>query len=76
VDLEGVSKVVKSKAPGQGRAKRVTPGYPALAVTIINLPGPVITYVNWFSYKTADFISWSSIVVTGASKTACTGCAM
>jgi hypothetical protein len=48
VDLEGVSTVVRSTAPGDGRVKRLTPGYPALAVTIINLPEPVITYANCF----------------------------
>jgi hypothetical protein len=48
---------MKSTPPGPDREKRLTPGYPAITATIVNLPEPVITYANWFSYKTADFIS-------------------
>ena len=55
--LEGVSTVLKSTPPGPGREKRLTPGYPAITATIVNLPEPVITYANWFSYRTADFVS-------------------
>jgi hypothetical protein len=55
--LEGVSTVLKSTPPGPEGEKRLTPGYPAITATIVNLPEPVITYANWFSYKTADFIS-------------------
>ena len=55
--LEGVSTVLKSTPPGPKGEKRPTPGYPAITATIVNLPEPVITYANWFSYKTADFIS-------------------
>ena len=54
---EGVSTVLKSTPPGPKGEKRLTPGYPAITATIFNLPEPVITYANWFSYKTADFIS-------------------
>ena len=57
VDLEGVSIVLKSTLPGPKGEKRLTPGYPTITATIVNLPEPVITYANWFSYKTADFIS-------------------
>jgi hypothetical protein len=56
-DLEGVSTVLKSTPPDPKGAKRLTPGYPAITATIVNLPEPVISYANWFSYKTADFIS-------------------
>jgi len=56
-DLEGVSTVLKSTPPGPKGDKRLTPGYPAITATIVNLPEPVISYANWFSYKTADFIS-------------------
>jgi hypothetical protein len=56
-DLEGVSTVLKSTPPGPKGEKRLTPGYPAITATIVNLPEPVISYANWFSYKTADFIS-------------------
>ena len=55
--LQGVSTVLKSTPPGPRDEKRLTPGYPAITATIVNLPEPVITYANWFSYKTADFIS-------------------
>lgn len=56
--LEGVSTVLKSTPPPpKGQRKRLTPGYPAITATIVNLPEPVLTYANWFSYKTADFIS-------------------
>lgn len=56
-NLEGVSTVLKSTPPGPKGEKRLTPGYPAITATIVNLSEPVITYANWFSYKTADFIS-------------------
>ena len=41
--------------PPKGQRKRLTPGYPAITATVVNLPEPVITYANWFSYETADF---------------------
>ena len=49
--------MLKSTPPGPKGEKRLTPGYPAITATIVNLPEPVITYANWFSYKPADFIS-------------------
>jgi len=55
--LEGVSTVLKSTPPGPDGEKRLTPGYPAITATVVNLPEPVITYANWFSYRTTDFIS-------------------
>jgi hypothetical protein len=55
--LEGVSTVMKSTPPGPGGQKRLTSGYPAITATVVNLPEPVITYANWFSYRTADFVS-------------------
>ena len=55
--LEGVSTVLKSTPPGERGKKRLTPGYPAMTATVVNLPEPVVTYANWFSYKTEDFIS-------------------
>jgi hypothetical protein len=54
---EGVSTVRKSTPPGEYGKKRLTSGYPAITAAIVNLPEPVITYANWFSYKTADFVS-------------------
>ena len=56
-DSEGVSTVMKSTPPGANGEKRLTPGYPALTATVVNLPEPVVTYANWFSYVTADFVS-------------------
>jgi hypothetical protein len=56
--LEGVSTVMKSTPPPpKGQRKRLTPGYPAITATVVNLPEPVLTYANWFSYVTADFVS-------------------
>jgi hypothetical protein len=55
--LEGVSSVMKRTPPGPGGEKRITPGYPAITATVVNLPVPVITYANWFSYRTQDFVS-------------------
>jgi hypothetical protein len=56
--LEGVSTVMKSTPPPpKGQRKRLTPGYPAMTATVVNLPEPVISYASWFSYTTADFIS-------------------
>jgi hypothetical protein len=56
-ELEGVSTVMKSTPPGPQGEKRLTSGYPAITATVVNLPEPVITYANWFSYQTADFVS-------------------
>ena len=53
--LEGVSTVMKSTPPGPKGQKRLTPGYPAITAAVVNLPEPVVTYANWFSYRTADF---------------------
>jgi len=55
--LEGVSTVLKSTPPGPKGEKRLTSGYPAITATVVNLPEPVVTYANWFSYRSADFIS-------------------
>ena len=55
--LEGVSTVMKSTPPGPGGEKRLTSGYPAMTAAVVNLAEPVVTYANWFSYRTADFVS-------------------
>ena len=55
--LEGVCTVMKATPPGLGGEKCLTPGYPAITATVVNLAVPVITYANWFSYKAADFVS-------------------
>ena len=65
--LEGVSTVMKSTPPGQKGQKRLTPGYPAMTATVVNLPEPVVTYANWFSYVTADFVSENREIYTSHS---------
>jgi hypothetical protein len=55
--LEGVCRVRKSTPPGPKGKKRLTSGYPAMTATVVNLPEPVVTYANWFSYVTTDFVS-------------------
>lgn len=55
--LEGVSTVRKSTPPGEKGRTRLTPGYPALTATVVNLAEPAVTYASWFSYRTADFVS-------------------
>jgi hypothetical protein len=55
--LEGVCTVMKSTQPGPKGEKRLTPGYPAMTAAVVNLPEPVVTYANWFSYVTDDFVS-------------------
>jgi hypothetical protein len=55
--LEGVSVVMKSTPPGLSGEKRLTRGYPAITATVVNLRQPVVSYANWFSYITSDFLS-------------------
>ena len=55
--LEGLSTVMKSTPPGERGQKRLTSGYPAMTATVVNLEVPVVTYANWFSYTSQDFIS-------------------
>jgi len=55
--LEGVSRVMKDTPPCLGHSKRITPGYPAITATIVNLSQPATTYANWFSYESPEFIS-------------------
>jgi hypothetical protein len=56
--LEGVSTVMKSTPPPpKGQRKRLTPGYPAITATVVNLPQALLTYANWFSYVAAEFVS-------------------
>jgi hypothetical protein len=56
-ELEGVSHVMKETPPCLKHPKRVTPGYPAITATIVNLVQPCTTYANWFSYQNAEFVS-------------------
>lgn len=67
--LEAVSTVMKSTPPGPDGAKRLTPGYPAVTATVVNLLAPVICYAHWFSYRAKDFRSenrepWQAIRAT------------
>jgi hypothetical protein len=55
--LEGVSTVMKSTPPSLKGEKRLTRGYPAITATLVNLVQPAVTYANWFSYVTEDFVS-------------------
>jgi hypothetical protein len=55
--LEGVSTVRKSTPPDLQGEARLTHGYPAMTATVVNTAVPAISYLNWFSYKTADFLS-------------------
>jgi hypothetical protein len=55
--LEGVSTVYKSRPPDLNGDARLTHGYPAITATVVNTQVPATTYANWFSYRTADFIS-------------------
>jgi len=55
--IEGVSVVHKATPPGLDGKARLAHGYPAITAMVVNTKVPVTTYANWFSYKTADFIS-------------------
>ena len=55
--LEGVSTVMKSTPPSLTGEKRLTRGYPAITATLVNLAQPAVSYANWFSYMTEDFLS-------------------
>jgi len=55
--LEDVCRVMKSTPPGEWGQKRLTSGYPAMTATVVNLPEPMVTYANWFSYLNEDFVS-------------------
>ena len=55
--LEGVSTVHKSTPPDLNGEARLARGYPAMTATVVNTRVPAISYANWFSYKTADFLS-------------------
>lgn len=55
--LEGVSTVMKSTPPALNGQARLTKGYPAMTATIVNLPVPALSYANWFSYTTDEFVS-------------------
>jgi hypothetical protein len=55
--LEGVSTVHKSTPPDLKGEARLARGYPAMTATVVNTTVPAISYLNWFSYQTPDFLS-------------------
>jgi hypothetical protein len=55
--LDGVSTVHKSTPPNLEGEARLAHGYPAMTATVVNTAVPAISYANWFSYQTTDFIS-------------------
>lgn len=55
--LEGVSTVRKSTPPNLDGEARLARGYPAMTASVVNTLVPAISYLNWFSYKTTEFIS-------------------
>jgi hypothetical protein len=55
--LEGVSTVHKSTPPDLKGEARLVHGYPAMTATVVNTTVPAISYLNWFSYQTPDFLS-------------------
>ena len=55
--LEGVSTVHKSTPPDLKGEARLAHGYPSITATVVNTKVPAISYLNWFSYKTVDFLS-------------------
>ena len=56
-ELEGVSTVHKSTPPDLKGEARLAHGYPATTATVVNTAVPALSYLNWFSYKTPDFLS-------------------
>ncbi len=55
--LEGVSTVHQSTPPDLNGGACLARGYPSITATVINTRVPALSYLNWFSYKTADFLS-------------------
>jgi hypothetical protein len=56
-ELEGVSTVHKSTPPDLKGEARLAHGYPAMTAAVVNTTVPAISYLNWFSYQTPDFLS-------------------
>jgi hypothetical protein len=67
-DLEGVSTVYKNSPPDRNGKARLARGYPALTACVVNLPEPVVTYAQWFSY-THEFLSENAELQAAASTT-------
>ena len=81
--LEGVSTVHKSTPPDLNGEARLARGYPAMTATVVNTRVPAISYANWFSYKTADFLSqnwkiqrsilYDPLGISGSKEAVCDG---
>jgi hypothetical protein len=67
-ELEGVSTIYKNTPPPLTGRGRLTRGYPSLTAYVVNLPEPVVTYANWFSYE-LDFLSENAELQAAASNT-------
>jgi len=67
-ELEGVSTVHKSSPPDREGKARLVRGYPALTACVVNLPEPVLTYAQWFSY-TREFLSENAELRAAMSNT-------
>jgi len=66
--LEGVSTVHKSSPPDRQGQARLVRGYPALTACVVNLPEPVLTYAQWFSY-TREFLSENAELMAAMTTT-------
>jgi hypothetical protein len=66
--LEGASTVYKSSPPDRDGKARLVRGYPALTACVVNLPEPVLTYAQWFSY-TREFLSENAELMTAMTNT-------
>ncbi len=67
-ELEGLSTVHKSCPPDRNGKARLVRGYPALTACVVNLPEPVLTYAQWFSY-TREFLSENAELMSAMSNT-------
>lgn len=67
-ELEGVSTVYKSSPPDRNGKARLVRGYPAVTACVVNLPEPVVTYAQWFSY-TREFLSENAELQAAARTT-------
>ena len=67
-DLEGISTVHKSCPPDRQGKARLARGYPALTACVVNLPEPVVTYAQWFSY-TREFLSENAELMKAITNT-------
>jgi hypothetical protein len=67
-ELEGISRVHKSCPPDRQGKARLARGYPALTACVVNLPEPVLTYAQWFSYP-REFLSENAELMSAITTT-------